>query len=232
MRNRWITPLGAILVVLVAVVLIASAAFAATTYAVPSGYAAGGPANNHTDTWEDRLDLPEGSCVKISPGGKTYTLTSTYGTVIVKAGSDQSALAVNTIFSNVSAGLTVFADSNKTGLFDKGDKDISHIILCDKRTVVTTPPPTTAPPTTAPPTTAPPTTVPETTSTPTIPTTPPTTSVPPTSTTPVVSTPPAPQRSLTSLPATGSDGVIAGISALALLAVGTAAILLSRSGDH
>lgn len=224
MRNRWITPLGAILVVLVAAVLIASAAFAATTYAVPSGYAAGGPANNHTDTWEDRLDLPEGSCVKINPTGKTYTLTSTYGTVIVKAGAEQSALAVNTIFSSVSAGLTVFADSNKTGLSDKGDKDISHVILCDKQTVVTTPPPTTTPPTTSPPTTAP-----ETTSTPTIP---PTTSAPPTSTTPVVSTPPAPQRPLTSLPATGSDEVIAGISALALLAVGTAAILLSRSGDH
>jgi LPXTG-motif cell wall-anchored protein len=224
---RRLIPL-ALAAALVPAVLSTAAAAPSVVFAVPTGHAPGGPANNQTSTWEEALDLPEGACQKVNdPGGATYLVTAPYGTVIVKAGSDQSALAPNTIFSDVTAGQTVFADSNKTFVFDKGDKAISHVILCAPGLVpTTTPPPTTAPPTTAPPTTSTPT-----------PTAPPTTEVP-TSTAPAP-TSNAPESSpsitttpISSLPATGSDTQTAVLLALALIVGGAILYFVTRRGGH
>ena len=109
----------------------AGGALAVTNYATVSGYAPGTPENNDAGpkgpwgsdcTKEDSVD---GSL------GSTFLLPQGYVKVIVKAGSEQSAPGhVNTIFNNPSAGQTVWADSNGSGVFDDGDKGISHIIFC------------------------------------------------------------------------------------------------------
>ena len=99
-------------------------------YATVTGYAAGGSDNNHVDTWEKLSGL---DCTKTADGanlGDTYLLTSDYELVIVKAGSDASTDFVNTLFADASAGETVWADSNGDGIFNAGDKGISHIIFC------------------------------------------------------------------------------------------------------
>lgn len=119
------------------------AAAAVATYATVTGYAPGGPANNHVETWED---FTGSECTKVAGGDfKTYELPTLdegefYDLVIVKAGSERSAPGhVNTLFDDPSAGETVFADTNGTGSFEAeknketdtpADKDISHIIVC------------------------------------------------------------------------------------------------------
>lgn len=103
------------------------AALGVTNWATVSGYAAGGPDNNHPEAWGDdcwKINSVDGSL------GSTYVLTQNWTKVIVKAGSDQSALHPNTIFNSPLSGQTVWADSNGTGAFDNGDKGISHIIFC------------------------------------------------------------------------------------------------------
>ena len=111
----------------------ASAVNAAPLYADVTGYAAGTAENNHEATWG-------AACSKInSIGGSlgsSYVLPDLaagmiYDQVIVKAGSDVSTDGhANTIFDNPVDGETVWADSNGTGAFDEGDKEISHIIIC------------------------------------------------------------------------------------------------------
>jgi LPXTG-motif cell wall-anchored protein len=94
-------------------------------------------------------------------------------------------------------------------------------------------PTTTAAPTTAPPTTAPPTTAPPTTATPTTTSVPETTTVPPTTAPPTTSAP-APTTTTTrdigdTLPATGtSTTAVAAAAGAALLAAGTALVLVRR----
>jgi hypothetical protein len=102
----------------------AAAAMVPIDWATVTGYAEGSSDNNKPETWGD-------DCTKLeNPGGSTYLLTESYALVIVKAGSDQSADAPNTLFANASAGETVWADSNESGAYDEGDKGISHIIFC------------------------------------------------------------------------------------------------------
>ena len=118
----WLVTAGLLGAALVA----PNAAFAVSVdWATVTGYAEGTSHNNHADTWGP-------DCTKLDePGGSTHLLGKSYGLVIVKAGSDQSTAHTNTLFADASAGQTVWADSNGSGAFDKGDKTISHIIFCD-----------------------------------------------------------------------------------------------------
>ena len=123
-------------------------AFAADDFATVTGYADGTPENNSPATWE-ALTPEDDTCVDAGvngvatwvlpdlPAGTTYTL------VVVKAGSEQSAEQVNTLFASPSEGQTVWADSDGDGVFSEDDKGISHIIVC---TLVTEVPPSEAPP--------------------------------------------------------------------------------------
>ena len=118
----WLVTAGLLGAALVA----PNVAFAVSVdWATVTGYAEGTSDNNHADTWGS-------DCTKLDePGGSTYLLGKSYGLVIVKAGSDQSTEHTNTLFADATAGQTVWADSNGSGAFDKGDKTISHIIFCD-----------------------------------------------------------------------------------------------------
>jgi hypothetical protein len=112
---------------MIAVALLAPAtASAATIWATPDHNTAGGPDRNQADFWgDDCTKLPEGGL------GSTFVLDKDYDQVIVKAGSDESVPdGPNTVFLNPKAGETVWADSNADGVFDQGDKGISHIIVC------------------------------------------------------------------------------------------------------
>lgn len=111
------------------VAALAMPVMAGENWATVTGYAAGTPENNNPDTWGDNCEdagvqgtdtwvLPD------LPDGQAYSL------VVVKAGSEQSAEKVNTLFANPSAGQTVWADSDGSGDFSEGDKGISHIIVC------------------------------------------------------------------------------------------------------
>ncbi len=98
-------------------------------WATVTGYAEGTPENNHPETFGDNC---EDAGVQ---GGDTWVLPAlpeggVYSLVVVKAGSEQSAEEVNTLFANPSAGQTVWADSDGSGDFSEGDKGISHIIVC------------------------------------------------------------------------------------------------------
>jgi hypothetical protein len=130
---------------MIAVALLAPAtASAATIWATPDHNTAGGPDRNQADFWGDNCTkLPEGNL------GSTFVLDHDYDLVIVKAGSDQSVPdGPNTVFVNPKAGETVWADSNADGVFDQGDKGISHIIVCgpgDEETSTPTATPTDTP---------------------------------------------------------------------------------------
>jgi hypothetical protein len=123
-RSRLVAMLGGLM--LIGVFTIGSAATVlGATWATVTGYAEGSAANNNPDTWGD-------DCTKLDePGVDTYELTQNYALVIVKAGSDVSTDDhANTLFADAKAGQTVWADSNGSGAFDEGDKQISHIIFC------------------------------------------------------------------------------------------------------
>lgn len=77
-------------------------------------------------------------------------ISGAWDLVIVKAGSGENA---NTVFKNVADGSTVWADTNGDGIKNPGgrdgDKDISHIIVCNEvpaPTPTPTPTPTATPP--------------------------------------------------------------------------------------
>jgi hypothetical protein len=116
-----------------------------TDYAEVTGYAPHSPEANNPEYWGE-------NCVKVSPGGYTYTLPAgTYSKVIVKAGANQEGNFANTIFAAPpKAGEVVWADSNGNGAFDDGDKTISHVILCDGDDGEESPPPPTPVTATAP----------------------------------------------------------------------------------
>jgi len=128
----WLVAAG---LVAVATLAPATAAAADPVWATVDGYADDTPANNNPATWgEDctKIDSDGGSL------GSTYLLTQSYELVVVKAGAGASTDFVNTVFEDVSAGETVWADSNGSGAFDEGDKGISHIIFCNPVETTTT----------------------------------------------------------------------------------------------
>jgi len=142
-----------------------------------------------------------------SPSGRS---PSYYSLVKVKAGSIMSTdpnFQVNTVFPNPVGGSFVFADSNGNGVADsggrRGDKSISHVIICvmygpaPERTPTAAPStPSTTPSSSVIPTTATPTTTPTSDECPTVTTVPttvpgsPTTTAPGTSGTTVPGSPP------------------------------------------
>jgi hypothetical protein len=111
----------------------------AVTWATVDGHAAFSAESNNPEFWgEDctKLDAGEGD---LGGAVDSYELTASYGQVIVKAGNGEFA---NTIFNDVSAGESVWADTNGDGVPNVGgpggDKQISHIIFCDETTTTTT----------------------------------------------------------------------------------------------
>jgi hypothetical protein len=134
--TKLMKQVGAATAALALVFALAGTASAVTDYATVTGHAASTAENNNPNFWETG-DLSE--CTEIDPGeggfGAEYTLLASYELVIVKAGSEQSSGDnALTLFANASAGETVWADSNGTEGDgpDEGDKNISHIIVCDE----------------------------------------------------------------------------------------------------
>jgi hypothetical protein len=115
--------------------LMVGPALAVPEYATVTGYEPFSSAANGTDFWED--EFPGTTCE--SGGGDnadTYELPAppagkAYVAVIVKAGADNVDPYTNTIFAEPpTAGQTVWADTNGSGTFNEGDKQISHTIFC------------------------------------------------------------------------------------------------------
>ena len=103
------------------------------SYATVAGHAPFSAESNKPTYWgEDCVDGGVSS-------GASWAVPQSYQKVIVKAGSSAYA---NTIFDNVAAGQTVWADTNGNNQFDPGgqdgDKNISHIILCGPAVTTTT----------------------------------------------------------------------------------------------
>lgn len=116
--------------VLVGLLLVPTAVLA-VDYATVTGYAEGSSDNNHAETWETG-DLECEKTAEDADLGETYVLDQDWDLVIVKAGSDVSTDEhANTLFADASDGETVWADSNGSGAYDEGDKQISHIIFCE-----------------------------------------------------------------------------------------------------
>jgi hypothetical protein len=110
---------------------VAGTTLADPTYATVDGHAAFSAESNDPGFWGDdcsKLDAGQGD---LGAAVDSYVLTADYAKVIVKAGSGENA---NTIFEDVTAGETVWADTNGNNTFDPGgqdgDKNISHIIFC------------------------------------------------------------------------------------------------------
>lgn len=130
---------------------------ATVNYATPVGWYAstGGDHSNEGAFWVTYLNanfdagLSEGDCEKLSDsafndvnnGDGTADLGAAYGWVIVKQASSASVDFDNTIFKDVAADETVFADTNGNGEFDEDDSPgISHIIVCVPGEEETAPP--------------------------------------------------------------------------------------------
>jgi hypothetical protein len=139
--NKHMKQVGAGAAALALVFALAGPAFAAD--ATVDGHAASTPQNNNPDFWGDdctKLDAGEGD---LGDDQATYVLGASYALVIVKAGAGASAGDnALTIFEDVAAGETVFADSNGNNVSDPGgqdgDKNISHIIFCDETETTST----------------------------------------------------------------------------------------------
>jgi hypothetical protein len=111
----------------------------AVTYATVDGYEANSSAANNPDNWESG-DLV---CDKIDDLSiDSWETDADYALVVVKAGAGNVDPYTNTIFENTSKGEVVWADTNGNGTFDPGgqggDKQISHIIVCNPEQTTTT----------------------------------------------------------------------------------------------
>jgi hypothetical protein len=139
--------LGGLLAASALVLAVAGTAAATVNYATPVGWYAstGGDQSNEGAFWVAYLNenfdagLSAGDCEKLSDsdfnavnnGDGTADLGAAYGWVIVKQASSAAVDFDNTIFKDVAADETVFADTNGNGEFDEGDSaGISHIIVC------------------------------------------------------------------------------------------------------
>ena len=123
---------------------------AVVTYATVDGHSGFSAEKNNIEYWQTMWST---TCTKLDElGVDIYTVTQGYAHVVVKAGNDGAY--ANTIFNDVAAGETVFADTNNNNTSDPGgpagDKQSGHIIFCGP---VASPSPTVAP--TAAPTAAP-----------------------------------------------------------------------------
>ena len=128
--------------------VLALAGTALAADAVPVGHYAstGGDQSNGGAFWVSYLNanfnagLSEGDCdtklegadlAAVNNGDGSADLGAPYGWVIVKQASSAAVDFDNTIFKDVTAGQTVFADTNGNNVHDAGDSQgISHIIVC------------------------------------------------------------------------------------------------------
>jgi hypothetical protein len=135
------------------------------TYATVTGHEPFSSDANQAEYWGE-------TCEKIVDGGSlsSYVLTEDYALVVVKSAASNVDPYTNTLFEDASAGETVWADTNGNFTYDpggqNGDKEISHIIVCEgegetsssapatpSEPVTTSPAPTTSAPSTTPPST-------------------------------------------------------------------------------
>lgn len=101
-------------------------------WATVDGHTDGDSAKNDPSYWGE-------NCSKIDNLSiYTWEADDDYSLVVVKSASDAAVEAPNTIFEDVSKGETVWADTNANDVFDEGDKQISHIIVCEAVTTTTT----------------------------------------------------------------------------------------------
>jgi hypothetical protein len=147
--------------------LLALSGTALAADATPVGHYAstGGDGSNDGGFWVTYLNanfdagLEEGDCdtklegsalAAVNKGDGSADLGAAYGWVIVKQGSPNPGIVYdNTIFEDVTASQTVFADTNGNFVHDEADSGgISHIIVCVPGEEETQPP--TAPPTETP----------------------------------------------------------------------------------
>ena len=134
--------IGALIAAAALTLTFAGTAFAAT-YATVDGYLAASSESNNEAYWEDVYGL---DCDKIYDGEgaeiDSWVADADYAVVIVKAAGQNVGDFANTIFEDVSEGETVWADTNGNGEFDPGgqdgDKNISHIIVCEAEVTTTT----------------------------------------------------------------------------------------------
>ena len=142
-QGKWaLRAVFAVALVVVASAALSGIALATVTYATVDGHygSTPGDGSNTTAYWEDEFELDEGSCTKIEgddldnvlDDAWTASFNVDYDHVIVKASSDSGN--DNTIFNDVAAGETVFADTNGNNTYDSGhnpdDQSIGHIIVC------------------------------------------------------------------------------------------------------
>lgn len=127
-------------------------------YATPTGHYSSaddeqGENSNDGPFWDAYLELAAGSCSKLTDAeleaamneDGSASLGVAYDYVIVKQASAAAVTYDNTIFSNVGAGETVFADTDGDGEYTEADSNsISHILVCNE-VDVTEPPITDAP---------------------------------------------------------------------------------------
>jgi hypothetical protein len=134
--------IGALVAAAALTLTFAGTAFAAT-YATVSGHLAASAASNNEAYWEGVYGL---DCDKIYDGEgaeiDSWVADADYAVVIVKAAGQNVGDNANTIFEDVSEGETVWADTNGNSQFDpggqNGDKNISHIIVCEAEETTTT----------------------------------------------------------------------------------------------
>jgi hypothetical protein len=124
---------------------------AVTKWATPDDWYASsaGDKSNDPAFWEAWFDLNEGDCWKIegeglgavqNPDGSA-SLGVAYGEVIVKQANPHAKNVTfdNTIFDDVAADETVFADTDGNGVYNADDSNgISHIIVCSPSQTTTT----------------------------------------------------------------------------------------------
>ena len=128
------------------VLAVAGTAFAADATPVGHYASSGGDGSNSGDFWVAYLNanfdagLSEGDCdtklegdalAAVNNGDGSADLGVAYGWVIVKQASSAAVDFDNTIFQDVAADETVYADTNGNNVHDEGDSQgISHIIVC------------------------------------------------------------------------------------------------------
>jgi len=144
MNRRRLASLMAASALIIGMFGLSAGGVAATVnYATVWGHYASSPADksNEGDFWVNYLNtnaqagLEEGDCWKLPEnefnGDGTADLGVAYGWVIVKQASPSAVNFDNTIFKDVAANETVFADTDGDGSYGEGDSHgISHIIVC------------------------------------------------------------------------------------------------------
>jgi hypothetical protein len=149
--KRLVKQFGAAAAAMAIVLAVAGTVSAVTVWATPDDHYASSPADgsNEHGFWEDRFDLNEGDCWKLTDNQLNAVMNSdgsaslgvAYDFVVVKQANPHAKNVTydNTIFNDVAANETVFADTDGNGTYTDADSNgISHIIVCGPSVVTTT----------------------------------------------------------------------------------------------